>query len=304
MARALVDEFKQAGFRLQHFIVDAVTAVASTAADFRAAEEFLDLLPLQERSPVMYTNAMNAATYAGDAVEAFRLWKLAVKHFGDRNDISPAALINVLHCCLTNDYFDGVEAIIEHFHTVIRSSKALDEGIIMRVLEAAARSSPPRFAYAESIFTKFESIVGIKPPQEAFTAMLLIYANGRLLPRAFKFMSKMLPQGYSLHPAVAETVADACSQPIDAVETSEERLENAFAVLDELRLSKLEHPIHVECLNILILAASRVGDLNRAWEVFQELEKFDVKPSTYLSHLKIFGRFFLATDCLFLPVCA
>lgn len=280
--RSLLKDFQAAGFRLHNFILEPAMATAETAGDLAAAMEFFEMLPVPDRSLYMYTKAVIVASSCNDPVSALNLWKQAIARFS-RSDsstpalgFSPGATVSALACFINNDYVDGVEEILAFMLKHGQEHDLLDEGTIIRIMEACARASPPRFKLAERLFSKYESAVGIKAPQEAFTALLLTYANGRLVPLIFEALNRYLPQGYTLHPVVAESIADACGAPVD-VESPVGLLEDSFATIDALRLSK--KPVHIECVNIVILAASRTGSLDHAWRFFQDIEKFDLKPN-------------------------
>lgn len=282
IVRGLLEDFKAAGFRMQHFVVDAATAVAALAGDLESASEFMELLPERERSLSTYINVMYAALRAEDSAEALRVWRRAIQLFNvPRRDSMPVSYsIALLTCCLVFDHVDGAQEVVDHLLQSRVQREVFDEGMIMRIMEASARASPPRFQLAESMFAKFESTIGIKAPQEAFSALLLTYASGRLLRSAFEKISTLVPAGYTVHPAVAEALADACSVPVDSKETKAQRFEASVQVLDDLRQKS---QVHVECLNILVLGASRSNDPKRAWDFYRDFERFDASPSTIRS---------------------
>lgn len=127
---------------------------------------------------------------------------------------------------------------------------SFDEGLLVNVLNVAARSGKPEMvSNVLEVLARLE----IDPQEHHLQALLEAYVNAGLVPQALQVLSTIRAAG--LEPTAVT------AQPILAVLDSTEVVDKAFWALEDLR-SKGER-VDVAAFNVVLAASAKLADLQR-----------------------------------------
>lgn len=136
----------------------------------------------------------------------------------------------------------------------------------MMLLIGAARCTPADVGMAEYAYSKFLS--RYPKNEKAFLSMLSAYINASQNEAAIRFCLEN--DEFVLGPVIIQKMADAISISVESID-------NTYYFLENFRSSG--NSITIELFNTVILACSKINDLDRAYGTYLEIEKFGITPN-------------------------
>ncbi|TIB30572.1 hypothetical protein E3P86_03475 [Wallemia ichthyophaga] len=168
---------------------------------------------------------------------------------------------------------------IEHAWSIVvaENGTAVDEGTCILVLNACARTSNPQLSTLVIASLRNQFI----PLQEHHLAPVIeAHAKADNIKEPFILLGVMRQNKIAPQLETAQPILDVISKSVDSVD-------DAYYMLQDLQ--KEGEAIDISALNVIISASIKLGDIHRALSTFQEVDTFNLKPSTETYNILLSG---------------
>ncbi|TIB18186.1 hypothetical protein E3P92_00776 [Wallemia ichthyophaga] len=271
---SLLGKMEQSGHTSSTAILDELIAYNTRR---RSLEGCLKLLhSFSNTSQLSIQSITNVVSLASQLASPRLAFEIAIEF----ESSSPRSLtvdtwLTILRSAAHHHYMPA----IEHAWSIVvaENGTAVDEGTCILVLNACARTSNPQLSTLVIASLRNQFI----PLQEHHLAPVIeAHAKADNIKEPFILLGVMRQNKIAPQLETAQPILDVISKSVDSVD-------DAYYMLQDLQ--KEGEAIDISALNVIISASIKLGDIHRALSTFQEVDTFNLKPSTETYNILLSG---------------